>query len=972
MIVPDADVKGWPALLRGHPWLSPEGSFPLPAYSEFMPPPRLGRGPYGSEDPVLFTPDDPFGWHVSEIEEEYELRPGLAHVALQIVGALVRLGRGEPVPAIAGHEGANLKDNPYWPPELASSAADGRLDHERYVTLLPLSLSRTQDDKGRVRWTLFGASEQGPEEAFWKSFSLAPGIERPEKDALSLVLRILVAAYGLSLSDPGQLGAAGFRILPSSERPLDGLPAWTRPLAADGSATFDKVRFLLTFEPFGRLPASVRTAYLAGRLNLLPFPGSLVFWGMPTFRALARELPLAMQIPLLPLAARHGGPEGLRVSQSGWLHEPRPDADSRTLPEELAHDRYLRTNRWDRVHRYEDELLSNPRSDRTARVLFSTSLESLGLYDKPMARNCQLWTRDFRLLLDGPNAGRDDLRRAETELVGGGVFGYRFFFPPMRVGRYEVYWHRPLVAFISPADGTAKTLDDCPLGFLTAYRLDAVDPMHSLEFWPRLLDRGPYLAALRGFEHGREHYRHETALNILSLLDGRRLNGGPLPKSLARDLLRVPSAQTLDGWLGMLAERADTPALSEAVRRELNGLIDSNAPALPQPITFGETATRVFEEGWWSNIAALASGRYLTKDNADVVLDSATQDRLVHHERDLDRVGDFLLIRHRRAIAEAGAEDRAFCGELPFSWRTDFDFAQFGGWKKNQARDGEERNILVVIPGRDRSEAIVLADHYDTAYMEDVFYPAEGGSGARMAARGADDNGSATATLLAAAPVFLKLANAGRLERDVWLLHLTGEEFPSDCLGARSFCRSLVEGGLRFRLGDGSWRDVSSTRVRGVLVMDMIAHNRDDDQDVFQISPGRGAESFRLAAEAHLANMTWNALAPQWNKSPERMGKGRGRRSPDGKTMPAIALHPHLQGEVRTVDDPLSSLYNTDGQIFSDVGVPVILFMENYDIKRTGYHDSHDTLENIDLDYGSAVAAMAIETVARLATLTTL
>jgi hypothetical protein len=48
--------------------------------------------------------------------------------------------------------------------------------------------------------------------------------------------------------------------------------------------------------------------------------------------------------------------------------------------------------------------------------------------------------------------------------------------------------------------------------------------------------------------------------------------------------------------------------------------------------------------------------------------------------------------------------------------------------------------------------------------------------------------------------------------------------------------------------------------------------------------------------------------------------------------------------------------------------VPVVLFMENYDINRHGYHDSHDTLENIDLDYGAAVAAIAIEAVARVAT----
>ena len=54
--------------------------------------------------------------------------------------------------------------------------------------------------------------------------------------------------------------------------------------------------------------------------------------------------------------------------------------------------------------------------------------------------------------------------------------------------------------------------------------------------------------------------------------------------------------------------------------------------------------------------------------------------------------------------------------------------------------------------------------------------------------------------------------------------------------------------------------------------------------------------------------------------------------------------------------------------MFSDAGVPVVLFMENYDINRTGYHDKHDTMANIDLDYGSAVAAIVIESVARAAT----
>jgi len=33
-----------------------------------------------------------------------------------------------------------------------------------------------------------------------------------------------------------------------------------------------------------------------------------------------------------------------------------------------------------------------------------------------------------------------------------------------------------------------------------------------------------------------------------------------------------------------------------------------------------------------------------------------------------------------------------------------------------------------------------------------------------------------------------------------------------------------------------------------------------------------------------------------------------------------------------------------------------------------GYHDTHDTMANIDLDYGAALAAITIESVARAAT----
>ncbi len=216
----------------------------------------------------------------------------------------------------------------------------------------------------------------------------------------------------------------GFRILPT-DNGLNQLPTWTRPYLISDQEAFQKVRYLLTFRPFSQLPEEGRKLYLAGRLNLLPFPGSLVFWGMPTYLRLANELPQAAQIPLLHLVGRHSGPEGIRVPQSGWLHETRPERPPVQVREELLRQNFSRSNRWDRVARYQDELALNLRLQKVSKVLFSIDLDVMGLYDKPMARNSQIWTRDFQLLLNGPEATPEDLDKAEVALTEGGLFGYQ-------------------------------------------------------------------------------------------------------------------------------------------------------------------------------------------------------------------------------------------------------------------------------------------------------------------------------------------------------------------------------------------------------------------------------------------------------------------------------------------------------------------------------------------------------------------
>jgi len=368
------------------------------------------------------------------------------------------------------------------------------------------------------------------------------------------------------------------------------------------------------------------------------------------------------------------------------------------------------------------------------------------------------------------------------------------------------------------------------------------------------------------------------------------------------------------------------------------------------PLTYSKTVEpeEAFEKRYWRNIERLTQPGLTAKNNVDCVEDEARQK---HCERNhLPDIGEHLLKPHYRTL---GLDLWASA----FRWEIDFPITWWGG-----LQSPTQQNFIVVIPGTgDHSEAIWLADHYDTAYMEDVY---EGTAdpdlkGHHHAAPGADDNASGTATLMEAARVLPGL----KLKRDVWLVHLTGEEFPADCLGARAISERLVR-------NERILPDRPNPKVVGVYLLDMIAHNTDRDRvekgkpsaSIFQLSAGRGNRAEKLAELAWGATKAWNQGTRQWNASLRR--KPFWERS---ATYPRQGLLPRYQAEVRRPEHPKSTLYNTDGQIFSDAGVPVVLFMENYDIGRVGYHDSQDTLANIDLDYGAGLARIAIESVAQAA-----
>ena len=956
---------GWQKLLNGYPWFRCEGCYPISAYSEFMPPPRLGCKPYGKPDHRIVTDDDPYGWNISELEEEFELKPGIEHAGHQIMSNILKLGKGLPEHFISGHGGENLLNNPYWPAELAAHA--GSLLHERFVALLPLMLSRTQDDKGRVIWTFFGNCIHDPERAFWKSFFTSPIKEIPESEAVSFFTDLVSGAYGENLTGTESLFDCGFRILSSDESLL---PSWTKKIIIRKDSSFTGIKYLLTFLPFSVLLQEVKNKYLEGTLSLLPFPGSLVFWGMPGYLRLKKEHPVTAQIPLLNLVARNRGIGGLRVTQSGWLHEPHPGNKNLTINENLILDSYHRTHRWQRVHRYQDELNEVGHTVGLIKALFSTEPDAMGLYDKPLASNCQIWNNKFELVLDGPKAGKRRITEAEKTLLNGGLFGYRFFYPPMRFGEYELYLNRPLVAYVPKGSDNIIIKPESAYGYITAYHDDDKKMSDPVELWPRMLRRDQYLSSIQDFNTINDHYAHQTAFNIITLLESWEMcNMKSLKRSFAQNLLNMAKHKTFEHWLEELDFHTTISDKAGMIREFLNKIIEKQYDSiLPEPLTFSRTSTRAFEESWWNDIKFLAEGEFIYKDNADIMHDETTLSLVQREHRDLEYLGDYLIGRYRKSIEESGMEGQAMVGELAFKWNTLFNFTLYGGWLANHEGKTHERNLLVVIPGKNRKQAVVLGDHYDTAYMEDIYEKGRGGSGARLAARGADDNYSASSTLLQAAPIFLNLSKEGRLERDVWLIHLTGEEFPSDCMGARNFCQSLIERNVNLK-DEKNIIDLSGTEIVGVYVMDMIGHNRDTDQDIFQISPGKSPESLYLAYQAHLSNMIWNECTHKWNRQPERLNLSRGERIKDSQEIPAIARHLALKGEVRTQYNPHSSIFNTDGQIFSDTGVPVVLFMENYDINRTGYHDTKDTLENIDLDYGAAFAAIAIETVARIATM---
>ena len=491
----------------------------------------------------------------------------------------------------------------------------------------------TQDDKGRKRWTFFGASEQGPFQSFWKSFFKSGQDEVQPERATGFIQSILNSAYGESCSSLPDLLQIGFRIFAAEGDQQKVLrPKWTSPFIWNDGMDLKGVKYLLSFEPFGTLPETVKKAYLNGSIHLLPFPGSLLFWGIPGYGQMQSELLMSKQIPLLHIVERHEAPSGLRVPQSGWIHVPSRDNPSPHEDFGPLRSTFKRTHREANVRRYEDELAVPGHLDHILHVLFSTDPDDLDLYGKPMARNSQIWTQNHKLLLDGPRATKAEIKAALQTIEQGGLFGYRFQYPPLIIESHQIYWHRPLVAYLQPDEEKPVILPDAPSGYFTAYDLEHPDLDHPIEFRPSIYKRSIPQTVINLFKD--KVHEHKTITRTLNLISAQELlDKEKLPYSFARQILMLPENKTLEDWMESFRDCADNSEQEQCLSYKLRGLIDlknkplpsSNTRALPASLTFSVSARRSFEVQYWRDICTLSAGKYLNKANSDCILDAATK-----------------------------------------------------------------------------------------------------------------------------------------------------------------------------------------------------------------------------------------------------------------------------------------------------------------------------------------------------------
>ena len=183
-----------------------------------------------------------------------------------------------------------------------------------------------------------------------------------------------------------------------------------------------------------------------------------------------------------------------------------------------------------------------------------------------------------------------------------------------------------------------------------------------------------------------------------------------------------------------------------------------------------------------------------------------------------------------------------------------------------------------------------MADHYDTAYMQDRYD--ESAARRRVSAAGADDNHSATASLMLAAPIFLEMSRAGK----TGVRYLAGAPDRRGVPGRlprcpsvdRATCQANAQVALAATESPGICR---RRRSAALYVSDMIAHNHDRERDIFQISPGNDPGRCGWRIRPTSPNEIWNESVPLLEQE-EPEGEGcRGAPQPARRRRFRTAAH---------------------------------------------------------------------------------
>ena len=282
---------------------------------------------------------------------------------------------------------------------------------------------------------------------------------------------------------------------------------------------------------------------------------------------------------------------------------------------------------------------------------------------------------------------------------------------------------------------------DAPLGLLHRLRADRPDP--------GIVGRALAAPARREADVGRRlSTRADDPARASDRSDcrqrprrPRRRSPRPLPRSFARRLLAEPGIGRHRRWLEPCHIRI-RPEAAHRLAEDLRAAAGGRGTDRSEALTFDRrrrAARSRSPSGTRSHGCSAAGSRTGTTPTAPATRPRARRCRA---RPPRPRAGWATTCSRdtARSIAAAGMSGPG-PGRRPAVPLADGLRPRLVGRLASRTREREprERDLIVVIPGRDRSQAVIMADHYDTAYMEDRYSEARERRPA-LAAPGADDN----------------------------------------------------------------------------------------------------------------------------------------------------------------------------------------------------------------------------------------